>query len=280
MLIKELFAEYIEYIPNSVGKGEVLRLDHTKDMKKLFVYAAYEQIQNSEYIIDFEKNIAKAMELQEIGLRCRYKPNLFSEKALPSLVEHLRRNMYVINGHLKGAIYTVEDGKVTVIMKGAGWDMLKKAGFEEALAKLIREEYQLNTVVELRRAEGESSTDDDYSTAIRNIYENMPVEAPPENPAAAFDKDISVEELVTVNYKDLPILSDGAEIIKGRKIDSPVINIADITGKVSNVTVWGDCFDYSEREIRTKNGNKRVVSLSITDYTSSISIKSFENIED
>ena len=86
---------------------------------------------------------------------------------------------------------------------------------------------------------------------------------PPENPAARFDKDISAEELVTINYKDLPILSEGAEIIKGRKIDSPVINIADITGKVSNVTIWGDCFDYSEREIRTK---KRKQACCIAQY--------------
>lgn len=284
MLIKELFSEYIDLIPNSIGRGEMLKLEHTVDMKELYIYAAYDQIQNSEYVSDFERELCKALNLRMINLICRYAPNLFSERALPELVERLKRRMYVINGHLKGAFYNVDGKKVTIAMKGAGYNMLHNAGFERELAKIIKEYFQLDVTVMLEKINdaAQENSAENYAKALQSVYENMPVpeDIPPEDPSAAYNTDMSAEELVTVNYKDLPILSDGAELIKGRKIDSPVINIGDIKGKVSNVTIWGDVFDYQEREIRTKNGEKRVVSLSITDYTSSISIKSFENKDD
>ena len=109
-----------------------------------------------------------------------------------------------------------------------------------------------------------------------------PIEVPPEERYTDSREVQSVpkESVITIDFKDLPILKEGAKLIKGRTIDSPVINISNITSKMNNITVWGDVFDYSEKDIRTKNGEKRVVSISITDYTSSISVKSFENKED
>lgn len=283
MLIKELFSEYIEHIPNSIGKGEMLKIKHTEDFKKMYVYAAFDRVQSSEYIADFEKSIEKAMGLQTFSLICRYTPNLFSERVVPELVEILKRSMYVINGHLKDAVYNFDGNTLTVNMKGAGYDMLCKAGFERELAKTVKEFFQRDVKVVLVNGgvqNGDSQAD--YENDLRAYIANVPPPdyVPPENTAPSFDTEMSAENLVTINYKDLPILSEGAEIVKGRKIDSPVINIADIQGKVSNITVWGDVFDYQEKEIRTKNGEKRIVSLSITDYTSSISIKSFENKED
>ena len=283
MLIKELFSEYIEQIPNSIGKGEMLKIKHTEDFKKMYVYASFDRVQSSEYIADFEKSIEKAMGLQTFSLICRYTPNLFSERVVPELVEILKRSMYVINGHLKDALYNFDGNTLMVTLKGAGYDMLCKAGFERELAKTIKEYFQRDVKVVLANG-GVQNVDSqaDYENDLRAYIANVPPPdyVPPENAAPSFDTEMSAENLVTVNYKDLPILSEGAEIVKGRKIDSPVINIADIQGKVSNITVWGDVFDYQEKEIRTKNGEKRVVSLSITDYTSSISIKSFENKDD
>ena len=282
MLIKELFSEYTELIPNSIGRGDILKLQYTPNFSDIYIYASFAQLQSGEYIADFENGLGKALNTA-VSLICRYAPNLFSDKALPELVVQLKKKISLINGCFKGAMYSIDDKdkKVIIAIKGAGADMLIKAGFEREMSRIIREYFQVEYSVELKSLSTAENRHENYQRDVEAYMASMPIpDAPPSDPFAAFDTEISADNIVTLDYKDLPILSENAEILRGRKIEAPPVNIADIQGKVSNIVIWGDAFDYKEKEIRTKNGEKRVVSLSITDYTSSISIKSFENKDD
>ena len=280
MLIKELFSDYIADIPNSIGKGNVLKLSHTENMRELTVFASYEIVQNYNYVMDFEKAMQNSLGITSFTLNCRYAPNLFNEKCMPDIVTMLKRRMYVINGHLSNAVYGFSDGTVTVDVNGVGYAALKKAGVERELEKMIREVYSVDVKV-VMNGETEAVPEDDYESRMAKAIADMPMPTEAPEPAGGnFDMGQASEPkepVVTVDLMDLPILVESATVIKGRKIDSPITNISDITSKMSNITLWGDVFDYSEKEIRTKNGEKRVVSVSITDYTGSISIKSFED---
>lgn len=284
MLIKELFDGFSEDIPNSIGKGEIIKLVCPTKMNRLDIFAAYSQIQKNEYVTDFEKSLERSLNMPSVSLICRYKPELLDERAVPEIIERLKRKMYTINGHLKNAGYSFSDGVVRVEAE-TGADMLKKAGFETELAKLINEEFSASVRVELSQKQLATDLDPSnvYEREIQSVYDSMPFpeDIPPDSFAQSYNEPVITENLQKVEYGDLPIILDGAEVIKGRKIDAPVINISDITGKVSNVTIWGDSFDYQVKEIHTKSGeDKRIVSLSITDYTSSITIKSFEGKDD
>ena len=71
MLIKELFSEYIADIPNSIGKGEILKLTHNEKMRELVVFASYdEQVQKYSYVVDFEKAMQKKLEINSFILNC------------------------------------------------------------------------------------------------------------------------------------------------------------------------------------------------------------------
>ena len=137
MLIKELFSDYIADIPNSIGKGNVLKLSHTENMRELTVFASYEIVQNYNYVMDFEKAMQTSLGITSFILNCRYAPNLFNEKCMPDIVTMLKRRMYVINGHLSNAVYNFSDGKVTIDVNGVGYAALKKAGIERELEKMI-----------------------------------------------------------------------------------------------------------------------------------------------
>lgn len=289
MFIKELFSDYIAHIPNSIGRGEILKLSHTENMKNMTVYASFEQIQKYDYVIDFERAMRTALGINGFTLNCRYTPTLFSGKSMPDLVKMLKRTMHIINGHLDKAVYKFvpENETLFVEINGRGYDILKKAGLEHKMEKTIAEVYSINLKVVLVGQEVEN-TEDDYEQRMAQVIASMPMpaEAPEEfagnESSSGYVTDVQSpkEPVFTVDFKDLPILLDGAKLIKGRTIDSPVMNISEIYSKMSNITVWGDVFDYSEKTIRTKSGERRVVSVSITDYTSSISIKSFDAVED
>lgn len=112
MLIKDFFSDYIADIPNSIGRGEVLKLTHREKSRELAVFASYEQVQKYDYVIDFEKSMKNNLGIGAFTLNCRYSPALFSEKCMPDIVSMLKRRLYVVNGHLDKADYA--DRKSTI----------------------------------------------------------------------------------------------------------------------------------------------------------------------
>jgi DNA polymerase-3 subunit alpha (Gram-positive type) len=273
MLIKELFSEYIEDIPNSIGKGEIIKITHTEDLKRMTIYASFQNVQKTSYVIDFENSMRKSLGIDELSLMCRYAPNLLSEDYFPEITEKLKRIMSVVNGYLNGAVYTLQNDTLTIELSGGGYELLHKAGFETAYARIISDEFTRNITVILCGSEKSNNSDEHYREELAKIYESVqPAPEPAYN--NSYNNDAPVE---TVNFKELPILLDSAVVLKGKSINSDVTNIGDIKDKLSRVTVWGDVFEYNEKEIRTKNGEKRITSVSITDYTGSISIKAFED---
>ncbi len=282
MLIKELFSEYIEHIPNSIGKGDVLKIVYSSDMTEMTVYASFDAVQKGDYSADFERNMKNALDAKNFSLVCRYSPDLLTDKCIPDMVERLKTSMPVINGHLNNAKYRVDENTVHIDIYGAGYSLLHNANFELALAKLINEEFSSKITIMLNYMNSDDDialADAEYNKSLEKVIQSMPAISY-DIPDDSFVMSSESREVITVDFKDLPILSDGASIVKGRKIESPITNIIDLNCEMKNITIWGDAFHYETKEIKTKNGEKRIVLLSITDYTSSITIKSFENIND
>ena len=63
MLIKELFSEYTDNIPNPVGRGELLKICHSKDGKQMVLFAKFTQLQRFDNLDEFERAAAKAVGL-------------------------------------------------------------------------------------------------------------------------------------------------------------------------------------------------------------------------
>ena len=141
MLIKELFSDYIADIPNSIGKGELLKVRGSEKAGTLEVFASFEQVQKYEYVQDFENVMRKNLNINSFTLHCRYSPALFSSKCLPDIISMLRKKIYVINGHFDNAEYSLEEEFVIIDINGVGYSTLKKANVEAEIEKLIRELY-------------------------------------------------------------------------------------------------------------------------------------------
>lgn len=273
MLIKDLFLDYTENIPNPVGKGELLKICHSADGKNMALYARFSQLQRFDNLNEFERAAAKAIGLDYLRVHCRYSPDMFDAKYTAEAVARLRQSISIINGHFSGAFYYIEGNTVHIELKRGGAELLKKAGFENALSKLLSEEFSVKLTVCLTE---KNSAVDTYEERMAEIYEQTLPTTPPEREAAPAVKPTQPVN-VTVDFSDIPVLSDGAEIIKGKKIYAEsVVNIGDITEPKNGVVIWGDIFDYAEKEIKNKQGEeKRITTISLTDYTGSISIKDF-----
>ncbi|MGN0665117.1 MAG: PolC-type DNA polymerase III [Huintestinicola sp.] len=276
MLIKELFSEYADSIPNPVGRGELLKICSSQDGRTMLLYTKFTALQKYENLDDFERSCANAVGLDKLRVCCRYAPNLFDPKYAYEGAMRLKQDMAVINGHLGGAFYWLEDKTVHIELKRGGAELLVRAGFENALGKLLSAEFSTPYTVMLHEKASAEDSDDAYKQAMEKAYSDslpVPDTDAPKKPAVP----VNDGPVVSVDFKALPVISEGAELVKGKKIyaDS-VIKLGDIHESMNNVVVWGDVFEYNEKEIRNKKGEeKRITTISITDYTSSISIKDF-----
>lgn len=282
MLIKEFFSDYSDFIPNPIGRGEILKLTHNTEATKLTVYAKFGSLQRNENVCDFENGVRKALGIDELKLKCRYTPDLFETRYINEAIAVLKRSYAVINGHTRNAGLAEKDGAITVELKNGGAELLKRAGVDMALAKLLSEEFSRPFTVNITEKQSEEDPAAEYERALAEAYANMPEpEAPPEQTSPYGYNDIP-EEKVTVDFTQLPIMCDDAEIVKGKRIYANTNTpIGSIREKMSNVVIWGDVFEYAEKEIKNKKGEeKRIVTVGITDYTSSISIKDFQNKDD
>ncbi|MDD6728500.1 MAG: PolC-type DNA polymerase III, partial [Eubacteriales bacterium] len=74
---------------------------------------------------------------------------------------------------------------------------------------------------------------------------------------------------------DLPLYKDTLKKIHGRNITEKPKNIADVVSDDGYITVWGDVIKTEVRD--TKRGTSKIFDFDITDYTSSMTVKMFDD---
>ena len=90
MNIKELFGSAFD-MPNPISKGELLKLSHSQDGKKLLVYAKFAQPMSFDNISAFEHSGAAAMKLDLLSLECRYTPDMFDARCTADIIKKLKK---------------------------------------------------------------------------------------------------------------------------------------------------------------------------------------------
>ena len=89
MLIKELFSEYTDKIPNPVGKGELLKIMRSADGRNMYLVAKFGALQRFENLDEFERAAAKAVGLDCLRVKCRYTPDMLDAKYTGEAVQRL-----------------------------------------------------------------------------------------------------------------------------------------------------------------------------------------------
>lgn len=273
MIIKDFFNE-IKKIPNPISKGRILNITANKEKKSIYVTASFEIPQSCENVESFEAALRSAG-LDTAKLECRYAPNIFKPENVFEVIKIMRREMPIINGHFEGAFAYIE-GDTLFIETKSPCKFLSSQGFEEKLSAKLGQMFQvkLNIVLKDRELASAEAFREQQIQQIQEEAAQAVQEFAPPPPAAP-----SLEpETVSVDINADEIITSEAEIIKGKKIYADSLtSIASLTEPMHNIAVWGDIFDVQVKEIRSKKGEeKRITTISITDYTGSISMKFFE----
>ncbi len=262
------FADYFSNYVNDdtityIGNGDITSFTVSRQDRELAVGLNLESFIDYGIIENSQNQIASAMELKKVHINPRFPKSEFSLDNIERILEYVRHESPAANGFFDGCEAELEDRTLTLCLKKGGKDVLESQKVDRAIANKIYELFDLDFVVIFLEVQAF-----DIEKAVQKAVEERRAE----------EQHKKEEEEKNVNHElwdELPVFKDTLKKIYGKAIHEKPKNIADVSTEDGYITVWGDVLKTEVRE--TKRGTSKVFDFDISDYTSSITVKMFDD---
>ena len=262
------FADYFSNYVNDdtityIGNGDITSFTVSRQDRELAVGLNLESFIDYGIIENSQNQIARAMELKKVHINPRFPKSEFSLDNIERILEYVRHESPAANGFFDGCEAELEDRTLTLCLKKGGKDVLESQKVDRAIANKIYELFDLDFVVIFLEVQAF-----DIEKAVQKAVEERRAE----------EQHKKEEEEKNVNHElwdELPIFKDTLKKIYGKTIHEKPKNIADVSTEDGYITVWGDVLKTEVRE--TKRGTSKIFDFDISDYTSSITVKMFDD---
>lgn len=262
------FADYFSNYVNDdtityIGNGDITSFTVSRQDRELAVGLNLEIFIDYSIVENSQNQIARAMELKKVHINPRFPKSEFSLDNIERILEYVRHESPAANGFFDGCEAELEDRTLTLCLKKGGKDVLESQKVDRAIANKIYELFDLDFVVIFLEVQAF-----DIEKAVQKAVEERRAE----------EQHKKEEEEKNVNHElwdELPVFKDTLKKIYGKAIHEKPKNIADVSTEDGYITVWGDVLKTEVRE--TKRGTSKIFDFDISDYTSSITVKMFDD---
>lgn len=262
------FADYFSNYVNDdtityIGNGDITSFTVSRQDRELAVGLNLESFIDYGIIENSQNQIASAMELKKVHINPRFPKSEFSLDNIERILEYVRHESPAANGFFDGCEAELEDRTLTLCLKKGGKDVLESQKVDRAIANKIYELFDLDFVVIFLEVQAF-----DIEKAVQKAVDERRAE----------EQHKKEEEEKNVNHElwdELPVFKDTLKKIYGKAIHEKPKNIADVSTEDGYITVWGDVLKTEVRE--TKRGTSKIFDFDISDYTSSITVKMFDD---
>lgn len=262
------FADYFSNYVNDdtityIGNGDITSFTVSRQDRELAIGLNLESFIDYGIIENSQNQIARAMELKKVHINPRFPKSEFSLDNIERILEYVRHESPAANGFFDGCEAELEDRTLTLCLKKGGKDVLESQKVDRAIANKIYELFDLDFVVIFLEVQAF-----DIEKAVQKAVEERRAE----------EQHKKEEEEKNVNHElwdELPVFKDTLKKIYGKAIHEKPKNIADVSTEDGYITVWGDVLKTEVRE--TKRGTSKIFDFDISDYTSSITVKMFDD---
>lgn len=262
------FADYFSNYVNDdtityIGNGDITSFTVSRQDRELAVGLNLESFIDYGIVENSQNQIARAMELKKVHINPRFPKSEFSLDNIERILEYVRHESPAANGFFDGCEAELEDRTLTLCLKKGGKDVLESQKVDRAIANKIYELFDLDFAVIFLEVQAF-----DIEKAVQKAVEERRAE----------EQHKKEEEEKNVNHElwdELPVFKDTLKKIYGKAIHEKPKNIADVSTEDGYITVWGDVLKTDVRE--TKRGTSKIFDFDISDYTSSITVKMFDD---
>ena len=242
-------------------------------------------------ILAMERELVKALELSSVRINTKFPPELFSADYFQEIVVHMKRDNMTLNGTFKDAVPKLEGNTLTIELFHGGEAVIKGQNAGRLISQAILDMFGVRVNTEFTGISAVSADDEAYAEMqkqfeieiqraaderkVRQQAEVMKAAKEREKAAEAAAVKIEVREGASLN----PVLApNSAHPLYGRAITKVnTVPINTISSDTGSAMIWGDIFSIDFRT--TRDGKKYIVSILITDYTGSMTIKLIDTIE-
>ena len=292
--LSEFLTNYvnIEQLPASVGSGEILNIQIDSENRWLDITVSFSRLVPKSELFAAEKLICSGkLQLLNCRLLPRYPKELFTEGYYSECILEAKRRCASLNGTLNDSTARLEDHRLIVTLHHGGKDLLVQQGFEKMLPDIIREEFGLSLTIAF---EGTLSIDSDsqvyiehqkineekalreakiaeqeqYEAMMKTGAERKARLAPKQPKETATPGEIEVREGRSLMPTVIP---ETASAIYGGNIKGELFPLKNISAESGRIIFWGEIFGIDVRD--TRDNKKKIISISVTDYTGSVTIK-------
>lgn len=259
---KDLLGECYKNFGSSLDSCAVTQIVRNNSENTIEIHLAPEVILPKKEVYKACDSIKKYFSISDCICKYRYSKELLTGDYIQEIIVELKRDRSPINGFFNGATATYTDEVFSVFLSHGDSVFLKASGIDNQIADILVKDFGVSVQVLFNQ-----SGDAPVVEAPSMVEEVVKVD---------FVKEKPVKKASTDKLKGLPIVEGSGQLIYGAEIKSAPIEIAEVDPEAGTVTVWGDVFDVEERI--TRDGKKFILAICITDYTSSIKLKVFDDI--
>ncbi|WMJ23638.1 PolC-type DNA polymerase III [Paludicola sp. MB14-C6] len=277
--LSTLLGQYIkeDTIPNALWDAQVLYIDTNREQGHMAVTIRPEALLCKKDIFTFQNLVKQTLKLKYFVINTKYHPNQFDASYFSEIITLIKTKVSIINGYFNEAKATFENKTLTIELKHGGIELLQKCSVETYIKQAIYNEFSFNPEVKFT---GVLELDEqaakqviiDYTNEAEIVYE-------PTVPSKTTPQKSESSSVITVrtNLSVLPFECENAELVNGKKIAEKPIPLSEVTGESGRVVICGEVF---AKEIRyTRDNSKIILSIDITDYTGSNTLKIIDDIK-
>ena len=258
------FSNYIDSeIAGILASSEITGLSISRNSRTVKISIRCDAFVQYSIIEKAEKQIAHNMDLKKVTIAPAFPKSEFSISNIENILEYIKKDHPTVNGFFDGAEGEIVDDTLTVFLKKGGKDMLESQKIDSAIGKELEKLFGVYYSISLL----EVQTFDIEKAVKEAVAEKRKQE---EHIREEREKNV-VHEI----WDELPLYRDTVKNIYGKQLREKPKSIKDVSTEDGYITVWGDVLKTEERE--TKRGTSKIFNFDISDYTSSITVKMFED---
>ena len=279
-------------LSHAVCDSDIINITIDSEERAMSIYLFCRELIKRDEFISAEKLIINSeLALSKCSIYPRFSAELFSAEYYPELVAELKRRNASLNGTLNDSAAAVNGNKLVVELRHGGKDILVQKKFDKNLSALIKEEFdiQLEVVfsgvlaidtdseayIEHQKINEEKALREAQISAAEREAELMKAGAAHKAKTAPKPKEIPVSlaetEIRQGNTLMPTIIPESSTAIYGGNIKGELFQLKNISAEAGKIIFWGEIFSIDVKD--TRDNKRKIISISVTDYTGSVTVK-------
>ena len=273
-----------------LGRGAVTKVHIHNEIRTVTLWVSFDALIDRDALFTAEKQFTQALDASVV-IKPHFGAELFSADYFPQLYAAVKREMPSINGTLNNAEVQFNDNTLVITLQNGGKALLDAKHFDEILQRYIREEFDLDLQIRYTGTFEANENSPEYKQVMHSAHVQQEREQL-QKAAEFYQADQEVTEQIRERREENAlteievregkfvtpqIIQSSVRPLYGRSIRGAMVPISSLSDGAGNAVVWGDVVESDKRV--TKNGKNNIITIDITDYTGSITVKVFDSLQ-